>query len=261
MRDRILTTLMILSVAGPTVAQDTSADWKIVRQPEDKTVFVLMPTTTGLGIAFRCVDGAFGAVIAGLPEARRNLRTRILKMKFGDGELRDTVWNITTDRTVALADYPASLARVMREGGPITIVVPRGAEDGRNLRYELQLPGSSAAIDETLAACGRPLVDPRDALLPDIGEGGLPVGVTWAQQPRIRYPRTSYLEGVAVVTCLLQPDGSLDQCAVESEFPTNAGIGEASLRGAERARMISPSEVDGAYLPRIIGFRSNFRMQ
>ncbi|CAL1690529.1 hypothetical protein MMB232_00656 [Brevundimonas subvibrioides] len=259
MRHRTLAALLILGIAAPALAQDAQEDWDLVRQPEQKTIYAYIPTTTGLAIAFRCVDGAFGAVIAGLPAARRNDRTRILRMKVGDGDLEDMVWNVTTDRTVALADYPASLAREMRDGGSVTIVIPQGAEDGRNIRHELMLPGSSAAIDETLTACARPLVDPRDALLPDIEESGLSGGMTWAQQPRIRYPRTSYLEGVAVITCLMQADGSLDQCAVEAEFPTDGRFGEAALRGVDRARLTSPGEVEGAYRPRIVGFRSIFR--
>lgn len=261
MRNRSLATLLILAVASPAFGQASGEDWDIVRQPDQKSVFAYVTTTTGLAIGFRCVDGAFGALIAGLSPVSRNARTRVLRMKVGDGELQDTIWNVTTDRTVALADYPASLAREMRDGGAVTIVVPRGAEDGRNLRHELELPGSSAAIDETLTACGRPLVDPRDALLPDIEESGLSGGITWAQQPRIRYPRTSYIEGVAVITCLMQADGSLDQCAVEAEFPTDGHFGEAALRGMDRARLISSTEVEGAYRPRIIGFRSIFRIQ
>ncbi|ADL00014.1 TonB family protein [Brevundimonas subvibrioides ATCC 15264] len=261
MRHRTLAALLILGTAAPALAQDAQEDWDLIRQPEQKTTLAYIPTTTGLGIGFRCVDGVFGAVIAGLPAAGGNDRTRILRMKVGDDELADSVWNVTTDRTVALADYPASLARDMRDGGPVTIVIPRGSEDGRNIRHELQLPGSSAAIDETLTACGRPLVDPRDALLPEIGEGGLPEGVTWARPPRPRYPLTQYLEGVAVVTCVLQPDGSLDQCAVESEFPVDGRFGRAALRGVDRARLTSPAEVEGAYRPRIIGFRTIFTMQ
>jgi len=260
MRNFAFGLILAVVTASPALAQQ-SDDWEIVRQPEEKTVFTYLPTTTNLVLGFRCVDGVYAAFIAGLPEARRNARTRTLQIKIGDSEMGDTVWNVTTDRTVALADYPAPLARELREGGAVTIVVPRGADDGRNIRYELTLPGSSAAIDETLTACGRPLADPRDALLPDIEEGGLPPGLVWAEQPRPRYPMTNYMEGVAVLSCMMKPDGGLEQCVVESEFPADGRFGEASLRGVDRARLNSPNETVGSYLQRIVAFRVVYRMR
>jgi hypothetical protein len=99
------------------MAQDITDDWEIIRQPEQKTVFAFVPMTTGLTIAFRCVDGNFGSVIAGLPQARRQERTRTLRIKVGEEEFSDTRWNVTTDRSVAIADYPAPLARELRAGG------------------------------------------------------------------------------------------------------------------------------------------------
>jgi hypothetical protein len=165
---------------------------------------------------------------------------------------------VTTDRTAALADYPAPLARALRQGGPVSIVIPGGAGDGRNLRHELVLPASTAAVDETLSACSRPLVDPRDELLPDIGENGLPGGVTWARSPRPYFPATNYAQGYAVLSCVVQPDGGLDQCEVESEFPLDGGFGRTALRAMPPARIVSPGEPPGQYAPRIIGLRINY---
>lgn len=259
---RVLSPLIALSLATTSaLAQVVTDDWEIVRQPEDRTVFAFVPMTTGLTVGFRCVDGAYGAVIAGLPSARRNDRTRVLRIKVGDKEADNTVWNVTTDRTVAIADYPAPLARRFREGGTISIVIPGGAGEGRNLRHDLVLPPSTAAIDETLTACGRPVVDPRDELLPEIEENGLPDGVAWTTQPRPRYPGNNYADGYAVLTCVMQPAGGLDQCQIESEFPTDGGFGRAALRSTPAARLTSPGEPAGAYAPRMIGFRVNFRMR
>lgn len=261
MRSKALTTLFLIAGAGSALAQDVTDDWEIVRQPEDKTVFAFVPTTTGLTIAFRCVDGVYGAVIAGLPEAYRRTRVRTLTITVNDGEPDDSRWNVTTDRTVAVADYPASLARELREGGQISIVVPGGGGNGRNLRHNLTLPPSSAAIDETLNACGRPLEDPRDALLPEITESGLPDGVTWARPPRPTYPRNNYAEGYAVVTCVVQPDGGVHQCEVESEFPVDGGFGRNALGATDDARINSPGETPGQYAPRMVGFRVSYVMR
>lgn len=261
MRHPVLPALLVLGLGGTATAQDATDDWEIVRQPDDKTVFTFVPMTSGLTIAFRCVDGNYGAVIAGLPQARRQDRTRTLRIKVGDEAFSDTRWNVTTDRSVALADYPAPLARELRAGGPVSIVIPGGAEDGRNLRHELVLPPSSAAIDETLEACGRPVADPRDSLLPEIEENGLPAGVSWATAPRPRFPATRYAEGYAVLSCVVQPEGSLADCVVESEFPFNSGFGRNGLRSIGDARIASPGETPGQYAPRMIAFRINYRMR
>ncbi|MFC5345640.1 hypothetical protein ACETK8_03825 [Brevundimonas staleyi] len=262
MRFRVLASIALLAVAGSALAQDvTEDDWEVIRQPERKTVFAYIPTSTGLTIGFRCMDGVYGAVIGGLPEAPRNARIRTLRIGIGDKEPHDSRWSVTTDRTVAIADYPASLARSLRDGGEVSILIPGGGGEGRNLRHDLVLPASSAAIDQTLTACNRPTEDPRDALLPEITENGLPDGVTWARAPRPSYPSTNYAEGYAVVTCVVQPNGALAQCQIESEHPDDGRFGRNALRATNDARINSPGETPGQYAPRMIGFRVNYVMR
>lgn len=256
-----LLALTAVLLASSALAQDVTDDWEVIRQPEKKALFVFVPTSTGLTIGFRCMDGVYAALIAGLPEASRNTRTRSLSFKVNDGKTYESRWNVATDRTAALADYPAALARELREGGNVSIIIPGGGGNGRNLRHDLTLPASSAAIDETLAVCGRKLEDPRDALLPEIAESGLPDGVTWARPPRGTYPRTNYAEGYAVITCVVKPDGGVDQCEVESEWPADGGFGRNALRATDAARILSPGETPGQYAPRMIGFRVNYRMR
>ncbi len=252
---------LVLGMATAALAQDVTDDWEVVRQPDQKAIMAFVPMDSGLTIAFRCVDGVFGAVIGGLPAAPGNARTRTLTITVGDDEPRNSVWNVTTDPQVVVADYPAPFARELRAGGPISIRIPNGAGGGRAVRHNLVLPVSAVAIDETLTACGRPVVDPRDDLLPEIEEDGLPDGVTWERAPRPRYPRNKYAEGSAVLSCVLQPEGGLDQCVVESEFPTDGGFGRASLEATRRARLVSPGETPGQYAPRMIAFRSVYRMR
>ena len=256
---RYIGVALLLAAALPAMAQDAAEpDWDVLRDPAQKSVVAYIPLTTGLALAVRCVDGAFDAVIAGLPVYAQGRPTRPLHIAFGDDPLRQTNWNVTTDRTVAIADYPSAFARSLRKGGPLKIMIPRGADDGRNLVHNLILPPSSAAIGETMAACNRPLEDPRDALLPDIEERGLPAGITWARQPRPRYPNTNYATGYAVLTCLAGADGALNQCEVESEQPAKSRFGEAALRATPTARIASTTEPTGQITPRMIAFRVNF---
>ena len=253
---------LVLAAALPAMAQDAAeADWDIVRDAEKKSVIAYIPVTTGLMLGVRCVDGAFDAVIAGLPEHPRGRATRPLHLAFGDEPLHPTNWNVTTDRTVAISDYPALFARSLRKGGPLKIMIPGGSADGRNLLHDLVLPPSSAAIAETMAACDRPLEDPRDALLPDIGPGGLPAGMHWERPPRPRYPNTNYATGYSVVSCITAADGSLSQCQIESEQPAKARFSNAVMRSLSDARVASDTEPTGQIRRRMIAFRVNFYMQ
>lgn len=253
--------------AAPSAAQDAAPqdqdeqDWNLLRDPAKKSVIAYIPVTTGLMLAVRCVDGALDGVITGLPQYRAGRPTRPLGLAFGDEPMRQTRWSVTTDRTVAISDYPAAFARSLRKGGPLKILIPGGAEDGRNLRHDLVLPPSAAAIEETLAACNRPLEDPRDALLPDIEDNGLPAGLTWARPPRARYPNTNLASGYVVITCIAQSDGSLSQCQIESEQPPKSRFGAAALQSTRDARLNVSDQPGGQITPRMIAFRANFYME
>lgn len=255
---RVLTTLSALLVAGSASAQEIPNDWDVHRDPADGSILAFVPLTTGLTIGFRCGRGGFDAVIAGLPEAQRNQRTRMLRIGFRGQHTHETRWNVTTERTVAIADYPAPFARELRKGGTITITIPDGGGEGRNLRHEIELPASGAAIDETLTACDRPLEDPRDDLLPQIEEGGLPAGVTWSRPPRPSFPRSAYASGYAVVSCLMTAEGRLDDCVLEAQQPSDSAFGRAAMRATDDARLTSPNEAPGQFTPRIVAFRINF---
>ena len=255
---RALVLLTVSAVALPALAQDASGDGDISRDPAKKMVLAYTVFDNGLSVAFRCIDGSFNAVLAGLPPTREDRRT--LELAFRDGPDRRTSWTSTTDSTVVVGDFPAPLARQFRQGGALKVTVPQGAADGRNLRYEVQLPVSGAAVDEALTACDRPLVDPRDAELEAIGASGLSGGVAWDRQPRPRYPSTRYASGFAVLTCLTTPEGGLRECVVEMEHPHDGRFGKASLDAARRARVRNDADRTQPVPVRRISFRTFFRM-
>jgi hypothetical protein len=255
---RIVSVLALLAIALPALAQDAT-DWSILRDARKKTVVAFTDFDSGISIAVRCVDKSYEAIIGGLPEIRGETRRLTLRFPNEDHDHEET-WNVATNSSIAVSSFPALFARELREGGTLNLVVPQGAADGRNLRYVITLPPSPSAIDETLTACSRPLVDPRDAEVVDIGEGGLPDGINWAQRPRPRYPNTNYARGFAVITCLSNPDGSVKDCVVESEHPQEAGFGAAALRGARDARLQSTTGNTGSIRSRLISFRTNFYM-
>lgn len=259
---RVLVPLLVVCMASPAFAQstDTEADWEIVRDPARKTTLAVLTTTTGLNLAVRCVDSSLNAVLAGLPAAERSEDRRMLRLKFRDDEEYGSAWTVTTDRAVAVADFPAAFARDIRDGGRVQITVPDGAGAGRNMRYDLTLPPSTIAIDEVLSECGRPSIDPRDAVTLDVGSGGLPRGMTWAVPPRPRYPSTRYAAGAVTLTCVVNPNASLSDCLVESEHPADGRFGQAALRAMSQARVASRDETDGQYTRRMVALRVSFRM-
>lgn len=244
---RALTTLLACCVALPALAQDTSPDWDVARDQRKNLLVAYVRFDNGLTIATRCADGGFEAVIAGLPPAGR-ATSRPLRIAFGDDELVESRWNVATDDTIVVSELPAPFARQLRDGGRLRILVPGASYGGRNLLYDVALPASSGSIDQTLTTCGRPLVDPRDAELDALQEDGVPPNLGWAVRPRGEYPNTRYARGFAVVTCVNNADGSLRDCAIESEHPRDGRFGEATLASARRARLQNLSD-PGAPLP------------
>lgn len=256
--NRPLATLLACAVALPALAQDAGRDWDMLRDPDMKLTMAYTQFDTGLGVAVRCIDERYEAIMTGLPPAGES-ETRELRIAFGDDELHGQRWNVAIDDTIAVSELPAPFARKLRDGGRLRVMIPRAAEGGRNLLYDLTLPESAASIDETLAVCGRPSVDPRDAELAALPEGGLPLGLVWARRPTPEFPRESrYARGFAAVMCLTSPDGSLRDCTIESEHPQEGDFGDAALRATRRARVANTGDPDAAVpLGRIL-YRTNF---
>ena len=247
----------VMMAAGPVAAQD-DGDWDLVSDPENDSLIAVLSFDVGPMIALRCSEGAYAALITGLPPAPEGAQMVSVGIKFADGPEADWRFNTTEHAGTLIADFPAPLARNFRQGGPIELIVHGGALDGRNLRYALDVPASHSAINQTLAACDRPLVDPRDALLRPIEPDGLPAAVRWLRRPTPRYPQgRTYTRGFAVISCITQPDGRVSDCEVEAEFPLGGGFGRAAVAGSRSARVESTAgEVGGIRL----GFRVNFAM-
>lgn len=259
-RVRFSAFLLVAAAALPALAQDAERDWDMLRDPAKKLTLAYTQFDSGLGIAARCADKSYEALITGLPPAGPG-ESRILHIAFGDEQSYSSRWSVAMNNTVAVSELPAPFARKLREGGRLRIMIPGAAEGGRNLVHHLTLPASSTSIDATLAACDRPLTDPRDLELAGLPEGGLPVGLTWARWPRPDFPSsTQYARGFATVMCLTNPDGSLRDCSVEAEHPQDGGFGEEALRAARRAK-VAKTDAPGEAVPltRVL-YRNNFVM-
>lgn len=258
----ILVAALAFAQPALTLAQD-AADWDLTIKPEEKLTTAHTEFDNGLVFGARCQGSTFQVLIGGLPEApeARDLASarRMLGIGFGDEAPSEHGFMIGANRSVVFSELPSSLARSMRKGGRMQIVVAGAAEDGRNLRYVVELPPSNTAIDQALTACGHPLVDPRDLELAALEDDGLPANIQWRRMPETYYPEgRTYTAGFAVVTCLGRPDGRLSDCVVETEFPANGGFGDAALKATRSGRL---ENRDGGPMPLThIVYRTNFRM-
>lgn len=251
---------VLVSSGSQARAQAASGDWELVRQPRDKLVGAVVSYDSGISAAVRCIDRkAFDVVLLGLPDLGGE--SRELFVGFRDEERHRQVWNVTSDARVVLSPLPAPFARDLREGGKLQVMVPGGGDEGQNIRYDIDLPASNAAVDAVLTDCGRPLVDPRDAELEAVGDDGLPGNVQWARPPRIRYPSTDFAKGFAVVTCLSGADGRPRDCVVETEHPYNGRFGQAALDGARNARLRSTEGPDAPLPLKRFVFTANFYLE
>ena len=257
---RLLSTLCILAIAAPAFAQDAapSQDWDLHRDTRRKIVMAFTVYDNNVGLSARCIDGDYSAIVSGLPPAEPGQATRVLGIAFGDDPMVMQRWNVTTDESMAVSEIPAPFARQLREGGRLQILAPDGAGPGRNLRYDLTLPASSTAIDETLTTCGRALVDPRDAEIAALNADGVPANLTWARRPVPDYPDNRYARGFALVSCLTRPDGTLRDCTLESEHPADGGFGDSTLRAARRARLQRTDGSDEPIQAVKVQYRTNF---
>lgn len=257
---RIAVLVVALLVIAPFVsAQEAARDWDLHGDARTRTTMAYTEFSNGLGLGFRCQDGNFSAVVAGLPPSNDERRT--IRLKFADNDGYETHWTSTTVDTVAIADRPAPLARGFRKGGALRMTLPGAAEGGRDLTYAVELPASVTAIDEVLTRCERPLTDQRDIDLDALPYDGLPRDIIWQTAPRPRFPINNYARGFAVVTCLADANGRARDCVVESEHPYDGRFGRATIEAMGQARLVDRTQPDAPMRPAMISFRANFVIQ
>ncbi|MFA4898152.1 MAG: hypothetical protein WC563_01380 [Brevundimonas sp.] len=239
--------------------------------PERKAVLATIDFTSGLAIAARCVDGAYDVLISGLPEAPRRDMSRELGIQAGDQEEPYTsVWTVGTQRNTAFSRIPAVVARDLAKGGKLQVIVP-STSGGPRTRYVMDLDPSSTAIEQTLTACGRPMIDPREARAKEIdgnGQDGLPDTVQWQTMPRPVFPASvngrSPLEGYVVLSCVLTDAGQMTECQTESEQPAGYNLWRSVERSLPRARLKLSEQAAAAGLSlagRMVRFSVTFKME
>lgn len=254
-------------IETPT-ASSSPLDWTVTRFTEDPALIATIQFDNGLTLVARCMDNVYDVIISGLPPAGPRERTRQIGLMLGDDTSEDTTtWTVGANASAAFSRLPAMVARRLAEGGKLQIIVPGPSAGAPRTRYVMELDPSSRAIERTLTACGRPLVDLRRAERDGDGSDGLPANIRWARRPKIEFPdavggRSPRL-GYVVLSCVVAPQGRLTDCVTESEQPPAYNLGSAVQRALPLARVRQSDEGKAAGLPlegRLIIFAAVFSM-
>lgn len=263
--------LVVGASAGCLMATAAGAqDWDTSIDLRHKSIVAYVQFDNGLTLASRCVDGDFEVIVTGLSESPKDDLSRVLSVAVGDEPLAEETWSVGSTGTTAFSRLPAPFARRLAQGGSFQIGVPGRAGQPRT-RYVMELSSSSSAVEQTLAACNRPLIDPRDALLPRDASDGLAAapadlpGIEWAVLPRPQFPMyraSGYASaGSVTLSCEARSDGSIASCVVESEHPPKFDFASESVKAALRARLRLEDGAQGSMEGRVIVYSTTFRLQ
>ncbi|RZJ96939.1 MAG: TonB family protein [Brevundimonas sp.] len=255
-----------LSLAVPALAQqapeaEAPMDWDLDR--DDNALAAVLAFEPGPTFIVRCAGRRLDVLITGLPAVPEDAVSRIVDMKWGDEPGTTPPWSAVAS-TVAVSQAPDWLARTLRHGGSLRMTA-RAALDAPGSQYRLDIPPSPNAINEVLEACRMPLEDPRDVDMASAFDRSLLEGLEWRQRPAPKFPQQAMIagarEGMARLSCCVQPTGRVTDCRIESESTPGIGFGPsamASMRGA-RLKPGSPSpHPDGS--PPLVSFTIRFRL-
>lgn len=240
--------------AQPNAPVETVAqEWQVVEQARGRDLAAYTAFSNGVVIIARCNRGGYEATINGLPADEGEGGRRQVRIGIGEPGRYFTSWFASQGGESVFSPLPAMFARQIREGGELNVTV-EGQDGEPNRRYVMELPPSPQAIDRTLELCDRPLVDPRDAMREADLAAPAPIGRTWTRSPRPDYPSGALSRrvwsGAVTISCLGLADGILSHCEVESEFPRDAGFGQAALRATRQARLTPQPDAT----PRLVTF-------
>lgn len=223
--------------AAVATTQQADDDWDLVAQPDGQLTTASVDFGANL-VAVRCRSGVLDVLMSGVPvSASVNRR---LEISVGGIHDEKQVWTSTPGGTVVSPPNPDRIARQLRAGGELNVLVE--ATNTRGVptpgvaphRYRLPIPASAAAIDRVLTACNRPLNSARDA----IAHSGV---VNWRTPPRIVFPeqarRDRVEQGMVTLSCIVGAQNQPQDCEVVGAVPAGHGFEEAAIRATRNAQL------------------------
>ncbi|HEX8661198.1 MAG TPA: hypothetical protein VF686_04970 [Brevundimonas sp.] len=241
-------------VAGPVLAQGAEEDWDLREDPQQQ----LTLATLNFGdnqIALRCRAGVLDLLLTGVPPT--DAATRTVRVTAGAIRNESQVWFTRAGQPITSTGEPERLARQLRAGRELDVLLEATGPGERPRRYRLPVPASAVSVDRVLTACSVPLTDDWD--LRPRAEPGL---IVWDSQPRPDFPSLAIERGFEQaevrLACLVAAAGALDECRILSETPAGAGFGQSAQRSAARARLGLPAD-DATVIGTVISFTIRFR--
>jgi hypothetical protein len=67
--------------------------------------------------------------------------------------------------------------------------------------------------------------------------------------------------GAVTTSCVVETDGRLTHCVVETERPAGAGFGQAAIDGARTARITASGDAPPPAAPSVVTYRTTFFLQ
>lgn len=232
----LLAAALSATVALPSAAQDDDG-WDVTEA--DGAVLASAAYETGQAFVVRCRKGRLDVMMTGTPADPED-RTRWLEWSAPGGSARQT-WISTPGQSLIFAVRPIHVARLLKEGGALSVRLLPTEHSPQPHRYDFQLPQDSGGIDQVLTACKTRTDNPRDALIEveqPFERPGVPANIQRIM-PTPAYPTSAMSAGSGEVlfSCVVAKNGSLDECRIEMETPPDVGFGRATLLALSSARL------------------------
>ena len=234
-RSRLAAALLVV-LASPAAAQDDDG-WDMTRI--ENGLIASVEYASGQSFMVVCRGRRLDVIMNDVPIDAEG-KTRWVGWMTSSGEARQT-WINTPGRPLISAARPAHVARLLKQGGALSVRLLPTEQIERVHQYDLPLPTNASGVDQVLAACEVSLDDPRDDLIeiePPFERPGV-VGDIYRKMARPNYPPSAMSAGAGEVlfSCIVAEAGAMKDCRIERETPPGVGFGQATLAALPAARL------------------------
>ena len=231
-----LAVALLAVLSSPAAAQDDDG-WDMTRL--ENGLIASVEYASGQTFMVVCRGRQLDVIMNGVPVDAED-KIRWVGWATPSGESRQT-WINAPGRPLISAARPVHVARLLKQGGALSVRLLPTKQLQQVHQYNLPLPTNASGIDQVLAACQVRLDDPRDELVeiePPFERPGV-LGDIYRKMPRPDYPPSAISAGAGQVlfSCVVAEAGTLRDCRVENETPPGVGFGPATLAALPSARL------------------------
>ena len=251
-----LAAAMLAFLASSAAAQDDG--WDMTRI--ENGLVASIEYASGQTFMVSCRGRQLDVVMGGVAVDSEG-KTRWLEWSTAAGKPRQS-WINVQGRPLITAARPVHVARLLKQGGVLSVRLLPTEQVRQVHQYDLPLPTNAGGIDQVLSACQVRVDDPRDDLIeiePPFERPGVLTNIQ-RKMARPNYPPSAMSAGAGEVlfSCVVAEDGAMRDCRIERETPPGVGFGAATLAALPAARLhLGPGVEPG----RIIVSRMLYRLE